>query len=177
MKCTSISSDGAPIYVTHDQSEAMVTADRIVVMNQGRIEQVDDPLTLYRRPKTRFVAQFVGRTNFIEGACHDHEIVFDRFRISRSVLSGGDALTGAVTFAVRPQSMRLTRDAMSRNGAGPRMEVRIVARAYLGESWDYSIASMSGSTHLRVSTPPAEIYAVDDVLWLEIDPAQMTAVI
>ena len=55
------------VYVTHDQAEAMVTSDRIAVMNQGRIEQVADPHTLYNRPKTRFVAGFIGRTNFIEG--------------------------------------------------------------------------------------------------------------
>src|SRR5207248_11368194 len=55
------------VYVTHDQAEAMVTADRIAVMNLGRIEQVADPHTLYNKPKTRFVAGFLGRTNFIEG--------------------------------------------------------------------------------------------------------------
>src|ERR1700720_1639084 len=55
------------VYVTHDQAEAMVTSDRIVVMNQGRVEQVDDPFALYNRPRTRFVAGFIGRTNFLEG--------------------------------------------------------------------------------------------------------------
>ena len=55
------------VYVTHDQAEAMVTSDRIAVMNHGRIEQVDHPRALYNKPKTRFVAGFIGRTNFIEG--------------------------------------------------------------------------------------------------------------
>ncbi len=55
------------VYVTHDQAEAMVTSDRIAVMNAGPIEQVDAPHTLYNRPKTRFVAGFIGRTNFIDG--------------------------------------------------------------------------------------------------------------
>src|SRR3954468_21988095 len=57
------------VYVTHDQSEAMVTSDRIVVMNKGRIEQIDAPHILYARPKSRFVAGFIGRTNFVEGDC------------------------------------------------------------------------------------------------------------
>src|SRR5947208_15524458 len=56
----------AMVYVTHDQSEAMVTSDRIVVMNKGRIEQIDAPHALYGRPKSRFVAGFIGRTNFVE---------------------------------------------------------------------------------------------------------------
>ena len=54
------------VYVTHDQSEAMVTSDRIVVMNKGRIEQIDPPHVLYGKPQSRFVAGFIGRTNFVD---------------------------------------------------------------------------------------------------------------
>src|SRR6185295_2595076 len=54
------------VYVTHDQAEAMVTSDRIVVMNKGRIEQIDPPHILYGKPRSRFVAGFIGRTNFVE---------------------------------------------------------------------------------------------------------------
>src|SRR5258708_25797097 len=56
------------MHVTHDQSEAMVTSDRIVVMNKGRIEQIDAPHVLYGRPRSRFVAGFIGRANFLAGA-------------------------------------------------------------------------------------------------------------
>jgi ABC-type Fe3+/spermidine/putrescine transport system ATPase subunit len=55
------------LYVTHDQDEALVLADRIAVMNRGRIEQLDTPEAIYRRPASRFVASFVGSTNLIEG--------------------------------------------------------------------------------------------------------------
>jgi iron(III) transport system ATP-binding protein len=54
------------VYVTHDQSEAMVTSDRIVVMNKGRIEQVDAPHTLYGRRRAASSPGFIGRTNFVE---------------------------------------------------------------------------------------------------------------
>jgi iron(III) transport system ATP-binding protein len=54
------------IYVTHDQIEAMALSDRIVVMNQGRIEQIGTPDEIYRRPSTRFVADFIGRANFVD---------------------------------------------------------------------------------------------------------------
>src|SRR5205085_7859080 len=63
------------VYVTHDQAEAMVTSDRIAVMNQGRIEQVDEPRALYARPRTRFVAGFIGRTNFLDGEVRGDEVV------------------------------------------------------------------------------------------------------
>src|SRR6476661_11055343 len=72
------------VYVTHDQAEAMVTSDRIAVMNQGRIEQVDHPRALYNKPKTRFVAGFIGRTNFIEGTSDGQEISFDGFALPRA---------------------------------------------------------------------------------------------
>ena len=55
------------IYVTHDQDEALVMSDRIVVMNKGRIEQIGEPGSIYRRPKTAFVADFLGLANIIEG--------------------------------------------------------------------------------------------------------------
>ena len=55
------------VYVTHDQVEAMTLSDRVVVMNQGRIEQIGPPQEIYRRPQTAFVADFIGRTNFVEG--------------------------------------------------------------------------------------------------------------
>lgn len=54
------------IYVTHDQEEAFALSDRIIVMNEGKVEQIGDPFTLYFKPKTRFVTQFIGETNFVE---------------------------------------------------------------------------------------------------------------
>ena len=66
------------VYVTHDQSEAMVTSDRIVVMNKGRIEQIDAPHVLYARPKSRFVAGFIGRTNFLEGSRQGSDVALRR---------------------------------------------------------------------------------------------------
>src|SRR5207244_1609783 len=97
------------VYVTHDQAEAMVTSDRIAVMNHGRVEQVDDPHTLYTRPKTRFVAGFIGRTNFIDGTCNGGTIAFDGFTVPAGLIEGGAGLAGKVTFSVRPQSLRLLR--------------------------------------------------------------------
>src|SRR5881227_626123 len=69
------------VYVTHDQAEAMVTSDRIVVMNHGRIEQVADPVTLYTRPQTRFVAGFIGRTNLLDGVLDGNHIRFPGFTV------------------------------------------------------------------------------------------------
>jgi ABC-type Fe3+/spermidine/putrescine transport system ATPase subunit len=161
------------VYVTHDQAEAMVTSDRIAVMNQGRIEQVADPHTLYNRPKTRFVAGFIGRTNFIEGNSTGDRIEFGSFALPRGLLDGAPA-SGKVTISVRPQSMRLSR-AQGGNGQ-PQVAVTIAERAYLGEFWDYVVAPANGAMKLRVTTPPLEIYQVGESAWLAFDPKQMTPI-
>ncbi len=164
------------VYVTHDQAEAMVTSDRIAVMNLGRIEQVDDPHTLYTRPRTRFVAGFIGRTNFLDGACQGGEVAFDGFAVARGALENGNALAGKVTFSVRPQSMRLHRARPDANGGRPQLPVTIVERAFLGEFWDYVVAPAQGSLRLRVTAPPLEIYQKGETAWLELDPRQMARV-
>ncbi|MEA2871280.1 MAG: iron(III) transport system ATP-binding protein [Hyphomicrobiales bacterium] len=161
------------VYVTHDQAEAMVTSDRIAVMNQGRIEQVADPHTLYNRPKTRFVAGFIGRTNFIEGNSTGDRIEFGSFALPLAALEGAPA-SGKVTVSVRPQSMRLSR-AQPGNGQ-PQVAVTIAERAYLGEFWDYVVAPNGGAMKLRVTTPPLEIYQVGESAWLAFDPKQMTPI-
>jgi len=130
------------VYVTHDQAEAMVTSDRIAVMNQGRIEQVDAPHTLYNRPKTRFVAGFIGRTNFLEGTLAGGEIGFPGFSLRADRFPDIAKLGSRVLFSVRPQSIALRR-ALG-NGGGWWVEGRIVKRAYLGEHWDYLVAPGAG---------------------------------
>ena len=159
------------VYVTHDQAEAMVTSDRIAVMNLGRIEQVADPHTLYNKPKTRFVAGFIGRTNFIEGNASHGRIEFGSFALPR--LEGAPA-SGKVTVSVRPQSMRLSR-AQAANGE-PEVAVTIAERAYLGEFWDYVVTPADTGVKLRVTSPPLEIYDVGERAWLAFDPKQMTAI-
>ena len=163
------------VYVTHDQAEAMVTSDRIAVMNAGRIEQVDAPHTLYTRPRTRFVAGFIGRTNFIDGVCNGSDIVFDRFAVPRGLIENGEALSGKVTFSVRPQSLTLVRNEAALSGR-PSVAVTIAERAYLGEFWTYVVVPKEGSLRLRVTAPPLEVYEVGESAWLEIDPRQMAAI-
>ena len=162
------------VYVTHDQAEAMATSDRIAVMNQGRIEQVDAPHALYTRPKTRFVAGFVGRTNFLEGVCDGAEIRFDRFTLPLAAIENGHCLSGKVAFSVRPQNLRLER---TRADSGFQAPVRIVERAFLGEVWDYTVVPIRGQTRIKVSAPPFDMHEVGETAWLRIDPRQITPIL
>jgi ABC-type Fe3+/spermidine/putrescine transport system ATPase subunit len=159
------------VYVTHDQSEAMVTSDRIVVMNKGRVEQIDAPQELYARPKSRFVAGFIGRTNFLEGKRQGADIAFDGFTAPAAMLDGAGR-DGALLYSLRPQSIRLAGDKPAA-GAGLVVEAEIASRSYLGEYWDYHVKPSSGAKSLRVSTAPTMVFAPGSRVWLVIDPAGM----
>ncbi len=94
------------VMVTHDQEEALTMADRIVVMNQGVIEQIGPPVEIYRRPATAFVADFIGTMNFVPGVAEGP----DRVRVGRVELeceASGIAPGAEVTIAVRPEDIVL----------------------------------------------------------------------
>jgi spermidine/putrescine transport system ATP-binding protein len=109
------------VYVTHDQEEAMSMADRIAVMNDGRIEQLGSPEEVYRRPTTRFVADFIGDSNFftatVDGA------VATLADGSRMPCRGG---SGPATVMVRPEAIRL-------DGSAPSLAGRVVHTSFLGK--------------------------------------------
>ena len=164
------------VYVTHDQSEAMVTSDRIVVMNQGRIEQVDDPVSLYNRPKSRFVAGFIGRTNFLEGTVDGGTIAFPGFTAAAGLFPEAARLAGDVTFSVRPQNVALHPSLPADTSNGWFLTGRIVERAYLGEYWDYVIQPDNSTIRLRAAAPPLDIHEIGTQVWAEIDPRRIALI-
>jgi ABC-type Fe3+/spermidine/putrescine transport system ATPase subunit len=164
------------VYVTHDQAEAMVTSDRIAVMNHGRIEQVDHPRALYNKPKTRFVAGFIGRTNFIEGTSNGQDISFDGFALPRAGFEREVPSGAKAVFSVRPYSLRLSEaPSAARNGCAS-VGVVVVERAFLGEHWDYVVRPRESALTLRVTTSPMDDFAVGATAWLEFEPRQMALI-
>ena len=95
------------VFVTHDQDEAITMSDRIVVMNQGRIEQQGTPKDLYFRPRTRFVAGFFGDNNLIEGVIAETGVVVTALGRLPIAATAAVALGRKVLIAVRPESLRL----------------------------------------------------------------------
>lgn len=163
------------VYVTHDQGEAMVTSDRIAVMHAGRIEQIDPPYQLYTRPRTRFVASFIGRTNLLDAQCAGEHIDFGCFGLPRAMFNGAAGADGAITFSVRPQSIALHRVAPA-GEAACLVPGRLVERAFLGESWDYVVSPSGSEVRLKVAARPLEVFDVGEDVWLEFDPRQMAPV-
>jgi ABC-type Fe3+/spermidine/putrescine transport system ATPase subunit len=169
------------ILVTHDQAEAMATSDRIAIMNKGKLEQVDTPLALYAWPKTRFVADFIGRTNFLEARCDDTDVVFDGFSIAREKFGPrGLEFSGHVTFSLRPQSigmaLRQVVRATPSEEAFLRMPATVLEAAFFGEYWEYVVLLGAGAQRLRVVCRPNETFDAGQQVLLDVDPRQMAAV-
>jgi putative spermidine/putrescine transport system ATP-binding protein len=123
------------IYVTHDQGEALSMSDRVAVFSQGRIEQVDSPKNLYTRPKTVFVAGFVGTANVVRGALAQK-------------LTGSDK-----AFSVRPEHVRFTPSA---EGNRVSVEGRVVEVQYHGATSRYEV-QVEGDQVLTVSLLNGEV--------------------
>jgi iron(III) transport system ATP-binding protein len=147
------------IYVTHDQAEAMVTSDRIVVLNKGRMVQVGTPSEIFDQPRTRFVAEFIGKTNLLAGRLEGANAVSlaPDFRIA--VANGSSASSGEVSVCIRPHNIALTADeseARAMASAGFNLFSGILERRiYFGDAVDYTVALALPPVSLRVVAPPA----------------------
>ena len=164
------------VYVTHDQAEAMVTSDRIAVMNQGRVEQIDAPYALYGRPKTRFVAGFIGRTNFVEGKREGEVVDFGGFSVPTHALRTEASLPRDVLVSIRPQSIRLLKHNPGAGGDRCSAQGQVQRRAYLGEYWDYYVRLPGAAQILRATARAQDVFEVNEPVWIEIDTAQLTVI-
>jgi putative spermidine/putrescine transport system ATP-binding protein len=93
------------VFVTHDQEEALSLSDRIVVMNHGRIEQIASPQVIYDRPQSLYVAQFIGKMNFLKGVVEGGRVLVDHIDFT----AAGE-LSGEVTLTVRPEDVTFVSD-------------------------------------------------------------------
>jgi iron(III) transport system ATP-binding protein len=165
------------VYVTHDQAEAMATSDRIAVMNAGRVEQVDAPHLLYTRPRTRFVAGFIGRTNLLPARVENGEIGFDGFGLKvASTEAGMDGGARPVLLSVRPQSIGLHRARPNGPDGRPAVPGTVAQRVFLGETWDYVVQPDGSGARLRVTAPPLQVHEVGEAVWIDFDPRQIAVV-
>jgi spermidine/putrescine transport system ATP-binding protein len=132
------------VFVTHDQEEALTMSDRVVVMNVGHIEQIGYPQEIYERPRTEFVAGFIGDSNILEGTVESSAQDLSRITISDvtfSVQGNGVTAGDQVRVMIRPEKIRL-----SANGAKGSLQGRIDSAMYLGEATQWKITLDGGQT-------------------------------
>src|SRR2546428_4589610 len=164
------------VYVTHDQEEALTMSDRIAVMQEGRILQEGTPREIYEHPTTRFVADFIGLTNFLDGEVverhNDRVLAKTRAGLAVWCASGGVAAPGSpVTVAVRPEQIEIPQGrppTTIKCWRGP-----VVAGTFLGEQTEYRVRLEPGqelvvrrqNLGLNGSNPPVAPGALIYVTW------------
>jgi iron(III) transport system ATP-binding protein len=156
------------VYVTHDQEEAMTLSDRIVVMNQGAIEQAGTPEEIYARPQTKFVADFIGKTtNFLSGEVIDDGAGAIKVRIWERVLTfekkDGFKKGDPVSLVVRPEMIELSRQ-------GGTFEGVVSLVTYLGSEVIYEIESHQQLFSVDVSNPLKQgLHLRGEKVWMNFD--------
>jgi iron(III) transport system ATP-binding protein len=155
------------IYVTHDQAEALAMSNMIAVMNHGKVQQFGRPREIYERPSSRFVADFIGSSNFVDGVIERREgpdayvVETPHGRISATSAAGFPA-GSKVVVAVRPEHIGI--EAGTTDGSTPNLwHGCVTTRAFLGEAVDHMVAV--GDREIRVrSNPSVSIPNGTDVL-------------
>ena len=155
------------ILVTHDQDEALSLSDNVVVLHQGRVQQIATPSEMYHRPQNRFVADFLGIANFLEGAAVDRKI-----RLAGGELApcaGAVAGAGHIVGVLRPERVRLA------NGDGRHdcISGRISEAVFLGEAVRYSVTLDSGFTLIAQSSESRRSYAEGTKVTVDWDPGSV----
>ena len=172
------------VFVTHDQHEALSMGDRIAIMRDGRIEQLDTADVVYARPASAFVAGFVGQQNFLTGTAGADGVVQAgpvRLRSSRTDHGSDSLQAGPVRAAIRPEYVSLAPAApappVATETAENTLTGRLAAVVHLGETMQYvvEVPSSDGVTSLlsRVPTPTAPAVSVGDQVTAAWSPASV----
>ncbi len=165
------------VVVTHDQEEAMTMADRIAIMDKGKVMQVATPAEVYEAPASRFVADFVGNVNILEGTVSersgDTATITGASGAQIRVQNAGDATAGSsVAFAVRPEKIRVS--SKRPDTAANVMEGTIWDLAYLGDMTVYHVKLADGqvvkASALNSSRTVEDPLSWDDTAWISFAP-------
>jgi putrescine transport system ATP-binding protein len=161
------------VMVTHDQEEAMTMASRLAVMSEGRFMQVGAPGDIYETPATRFVADFIGNVNLMEGTLSDDQVdhvIIDCADCQHYV---GHGITGTegmpVTVALRPEKIRIGRDLLPPVDGEPegglnRVQGTVKDLSYFGSFTVYHLTLASGMV-LKISASNTERHRADQLTW------------
>jgi iron(III) transport system ATP-binding protein len=152
------------VYVTHDQEEALAISDRVVVMRDGRIEQIGSPHDLYTRPASRFVADFIGSANFLPGRYDGRQIDLLGYRWDHDQAIAA----GPVTVMVRPEAVAFARD------DEPALEATLLSAAYLGPATEYLFDVAGTELFATISGGGLSVAERGDRVRLRLKPAAVS---
>jgi iron(III) transport system ATP-binding protein len=160
------------VFVTHDQSEALAMSDYIAVMHEGRILQQGTPRQIYREPRSRFVAEFIGSTNVLSGRVLEAQgengwnaMVQTALGDLRCVSTNGHATAESVMVLIRPEDIVLHREAPE---AANLFTGRVESAVFLGDYLDCRVDV--GGTPLRARPPSSRDLSAGEAVWVEFPP-------
>jgi iron(III) transport system ATP-binding protein len=166
------------IYVTHDQKEALSIADRMAILEAGRIRQTGTPAEVYRHPHSRFVADFMGETNFLDGkirAVNGTSVVVETGLREFGATLGGDGWQPrageSCTLSIRPESWRLA----TQSGAQNEVAGRLTERVYLGEMAQYRFAAGPHALKVFELNPRFVELSPERELFASVEPSDVVA--
>jgi iron(III) transport system ATP-binding protein len=167
------------LYVTHDQTEALALSDQIGVMNKGRLVQVGSPSEIYLEPASRFVAEFIGSTNLVNGEVVDatgKDCVVQTtagrvYAQTPDQVSVGDPMV----VSLRPELVMLSERSADRPPRAGSWEGVVRTRAYLGEAADHLVVLNDGAFELRVRTAPGASVPPSTAVDVSLDGAMARA--
>ncbi|MBM3217668.1 MAG: ABC transporter ATP-binding protein [Candidatus Rokubacteria bacterium] len=140
------------LYVTHDQGEAMVISDRIAVLERGRVAQIGTADELFHQPRTRFVAEFIGKTNLVDGMAVKPDAIAHgplTFRVASDTLVPG----AHVALSIRPHHIELVAPNAPKEDGVNILQGSIERASFLGETVDYQVAVKDSDLVVRVAAP------------------------
>src|SRR6516165_4169799 len=164
------------VYVTHDQQEALSIADRIAILDAGRLLQVGQPAEVYRRPRNRFVAEFIGEGNFLSGRVRGRnsltEIELEDGTVLRaSTPAEGGLVTGSkVTICLRPEAFWIA----EHQPAGQAMRAKLVETTYLGQLAQHRFQWHSDSLRVSELNPRPARFLPGQEYDLTVEPEDVT---
>jgi iron(III) transport system ATP-binding protein len=158
------------IYVSHDQKEALAIGDRVVVMDNGQVRQAGPPLEVYRQPQSRFVAEFLGETNLLEGRADGAVIATDAGAFITTVPT--PTATGSVLLSIRPEAWRIA----FRQEPVNSFPGRITQTVYLGELARHRFSLETGHdlTIFELNPRPHDSTGP---LYATVDPADVVPIV
>ncbi|KAB2642931.1 MAG: ABC transporter ATP-binding protein [Verrucomicrobia bacterium] len=166
------------IYVTHDQKEALSIADRMAILEAGHLRQTGTPAEVYRHPHSRFVADFMGETNFLDGkirAVNGTSVVVETGLREFAATRGGHGWQpragDGCTLSIRPESWRLATQA----GAPNEVAGRLTERVYLGEMAQYRFAAGPHALKVFELNPRFVELSPERELFASVEPADVIA--
>ncbi|HPU77283.1 MAG TPA: ABC transporter ATP-binding protein [Thermosynergistes sp.] len=153
------------LYVTHDQEEALSISDRVAIMNEGKLEQVGEPLEIYTKPRTKFVADFVGDNNFFYGTYEGDGVFIWKGRQFVVASKNGES-KGDACLVVRPERFRVARKGSGKN----EITGTIAGKIFLGAMVRLAVKADGSDILVDLLSSDGAHFGVEDEITVSFDP-------